>query len=51
MFKARERNVGWRIDYHFVSNNLLPQVTGAQIRTEITGSDHCPVVLELKAQL
>jgi exodeoxyribonuclease-3 len=51
MFKARERNVGWRIDYHFVSNNLLPQVKDAQIRTAIIGSDHCPVVLELKAQL
>lgn len=51
MFKARERNVGWRIDYHFVSNNLLPQVIGAEICTDITGSDHCPVVLELKAQL
>lgn len=51
MFKARERNVGWRIDYHFVSNNLLSQVKDAQIRTSITGSDHCPVVLELKAQL
>jgi exodeoxyribonuclease-3 len=51
MFKARERNVGWRIDYHFVSNNLLPQITDAKICTSITGSDHCPVVLELKAQL
>lgn len=47
MFKARERNVGWRIDYHFVSNNLLPQIIDASIRTDITGSDHCPVVLEL----
>ena len=48
MFKSRERNVGWRIDYHFVSNNLLPSVKDAQILTEIFGSDHCPVMVELK---
>lgn len=51
MFKARERNVGWRIDYHFVSNNLLPYVVDAQILNEVTGSDHCPVVLKIKDQL
>jgi exodeoxyribonuclease-3 len=51
MFKARERNVGWRIDYHFVSNNLLPYVKGAEILNEVTGSDHCPVVVELQDQL
>ncbi len=48
MFKARERNVGWRIDYHFVSNNLLANVKDAQILNEVVGSDHCPVVIELK---
>jgi exodeoxyribonuclease-3 len=47
-FKAREKNVGWRIDYHFVSQNLLSQVKGAEILDEVFGSDHCPVVLELK---
>lgn len=47
MFKARERNVGWRIDYHFVSNNMLPYVKDAKILNEVTGSDHCPVVVEL----
>ncbi|QAA34253.1 exodeoxyribonuclease III [Clostridium manihotivorum] len=47
-FKARERNTGWRIDYHFVSNNLLDEVTGAEILNEVYGSDHCPVVIELK---
>jgi exodeoxyribonuclease III len=51
MFKARERNVGWRIDYHFVSNNLLPFMKGAEILNEVTGSDHCPVILELQDQL
>jgi exodeoxyribonuclease-3 len=48
MFKARERNVGWRIDYHFVSNNLLPKVIDAKILSEVMGSDHCPVLVELK---
>jgi exodeoxyribonuclease III len=51
MFKARERNTGWRIDYHFVSNNLLPFVNNAEILNEVMGSDHCPVVVELKDQL
>lgn len=47
MFKSRERNVGWRIDYHFVSNNLLDKVDDAKILTEVMGSDHCPVELDL----
>jgi exodeoxyribonuclease-3 len=51
MFKSRERNVGWRIDYHFASNNLLSDVKGAEILNEVMGSDHCPVVVELKDQL
>jgi exodeoxyribonuclease-3 len=41
--RARERNVGWRIDYFFVSKNLVPSVTEAFIMPEVTGSDHCPV--------
>lgn len=44
---ARERNVGWRIDYFFVSNSLKPKVRRAEIHPEIIGSDHCPVSLEL----
>jgi exodeoxyribonuclease-3 len=48
MFKSRERNVGWRIDYHFVSNNLLDNVKEAEILTDITGSDHCPISLKLE---
>ncbi|MCW6074881.1 exodeoxyribonuclease III [Clostridium sporogenes] len=47
-FKARERNAGWRIDYHFVSNNLLDRVENTEILDEVYGSDHCPVMLELK---
>ncbi|EDU37296.1 exodeoxyribonuclease III [Clostridium sporogenes] len=47
-FKARERNAGWRIDYHFVSNNLLDRVENTEILNEVYGSDHCPVMLELE---
>ncbi|WP_251859686.1 exodeoxyribonuclease III [Clostridium sp. Marseille-Q2269] len=47
-FKARERNAGWRIDYHFVSNNLLDKVENTEILNEVYGSDHCPVMLEIK---
>jgi exodeoxyribonuclease-3 len=47
-FKAREKNVGWRLDYFFVSRNLLPRVTGAFILSNVYGSDHCPVGLNLK---
>jgi len=45
---ARERNVGWRIDYHFVNKEFLPSVKGAAIWDEVHGSDHCPVVIDLK---
>ena len=45
--RARERNVGWRIDYFFVSSNLKRKVKAAVIRPEIMGSDHCPVGIEL----
>ena len=46
-FHAREKNVGWRIDYFIVSDRLQPRLTGAAIHTEIFGSDHCPVELTL----
>ena len=46
-FKAREKNAGWRIDYFLISDRLRPQLTGATIHTEILGSDHCPVELNL----
>ena len=45
---ARARNVGWRLDYFFVSENLLPAVTGAFILPDVMGSDHCPVCIVLK---
>lgn len=44
---ARARNVGWRIDYFFVSKKLLPHVKRSVILSEVTGSDHCPILLEL----
>ncbi len=46
--RARDRNVGWRIDYFFVSQSLKDKVKNAYILTEVYGSDHCPVVLELE---
>lgn len=46
-FKARERNAGWRIDYFLVSQALAPHVAAATIHTDILGSDHCPVELDL----
>jgi exodeoxyribonuclease-3 len=45
---ARARNVGWRIDYHCVDRAFLPAVKSSVIRPEVTGSDHCPVELELQ---
>ena len=47
MSKARERNVGWRIDYFLASASLRDAITGAEIHDDIMGSDHCPVSLEL----
>ena len=44
---ARARNVGWRIDYFIVSDRLRERIKGAEIWSEILGSDHCPVMLEL----
>jgi len=46
--RARERNVGWRLDYFFVSLNLKKNVKAASILSEIIGSDHCPVGLKLE---
>lgn len=45
---SRERNVGWRIDYWFVSKKLLPRLKSAKILPDVMGSDHCPVAIELK---
>ena len=46
-FQARARNAGWRIDYFVVSDCLRDRLQDAKIHTEITGSDHCPVELDL----
>ena len=48
MFKAREKNAGWRIDYFVVSEELKDTIEDAYIYTDILGSDHCPVGLEVK---
>lgn len=46
-FNARKNNAGWRIDYFLVSDRIADRVTGAPIYTEVMGSDHCPVGLEI----
>jgi len=46
--KARERNVGWRIDYIFVSEDLRDSLESATIRTDVFGSDHCPVGIRIR---
>jgi exodeoxyribonuclease-3 len=45
--RAREHNVGWRLDYFMVSPNLKDRVISADIHDEVMGSDHCPVSLVL----
>ena len=47
MFKAREKNAGWRIDYFLVSDRIADKIEAAPIYNEVLGSDHCPVGLEL----
>jgi exodeoxyribonuclease III len=48
MSKVREKNIGWRIDYFIVSEKLRDRLLNADIHCNVMGSDHCPVVLELK---
>jgi exodeoxyribonuclease-3 len=45
--RSRDRNIGWRIDYHWVTQDLIPNVVNAYHQPDQHGSDHCPVVLEL----
>ncbi|KKU75405.1 MAG: exodeoxyribonuclease III [Candidatus Ryanbacteria bacterium RIFCSPLOWO2_12_FULL_47_9c] len=45
--RARDRNVGWRIDYFFVSPDIIKNVKGVKILSDVFGSDHCPVAMEL----
>jgi exodeoxyribonuclease-3 len=47
MFKSREKNAGWRIDYFVTSKALDTKLTDAKIHTDIFGSDHCPVELDI----
>ena len=47
MFKAREKNAGWRIDYFIVSDRIKEKIIDAKIHQEILGSDHCPIELEI----
>ena len=46
-FFAREKNIGWRIDYFIVSNTLKDKIYKTDILNDIYGSDHCPVLLEI----
>jgi exodeoxyribonuclease-3 len=46
--RARERNIGWRLDYHCVNDRLLPRVKSARILNRVMGSDHCPVIINLE---
>ncbi|WP_122790315.1 exodeoxyribonuclease III [Intestinibacillus sp. Marseille-P6563] len=47
-FKAREKNAGWRIDYFLVSERFIDRVKSARILTDVFGSDHCPVAIEIE---
>ena len=47
-FGARKRNVGWRIDYAFVDEDLVPNIVSADIHHDVMGSDHCPISIELE---
>ncbi|MBR2382366.1 MAG: exodeoxyribonuclease III, partial [Anaerotignum sp.] len=47
-FKAREKNAGWRIDYYVTSESLRAKLVDAKIHTQVMGSDHCPVELEIE---
>lgn len=46
--RARERDIGWRIDYFFVNNEFLPNVKKSYIMKDVLGSDHCPITLEIE---
>lgn len=47
-FSARKRNAGWRLDYFFVTENLINRVKKAEILDTVTGSDHCPIMIEIE---
>ena len=45
--RARDRNIGWRIDYIFTSKSLKHKIKKAEILNDVMGSDHCPILLEV----
>lgn len=47
-FRARQNNAGWRIDYFIVSNRIADKIKDAKILTDVMGSDHCPVELDIE---
>jgi exodeoxyribonuclease-3 len=47
-FNVRARNIGWRLDYFFVTEEFKKKVKNSSILADVMGSDHCPVMLELK---
>jgi exodeoxyribonuclease-3 len=47
-FKAREKNIGWRIDYFFVTENMMANAVDSYIFSDVYGSDHCPIGLKIK---
>jgi exodeoxyribonuclease-3 len=47
--RSRERNIGWRIDYHWATEDLVPRIVSAEILSSVLGSDHCPVTVELRS--
>ena len=47
-FRAREKNAGWRIDYYITGEGLKDRLVDAKIHTDVMGSDHCPVELDIK---
>lgn len=49
--RARERNVGWRIDYFFISKEIFKKVKNSDILDKVQGSDHCPIVLDIDINL
>jgi exodeoxyribonuclease-3 len=49
-FNVRAKNIGWRIDYFFVTENLMAKVKDSFIQPDIMGSDHCPIGLDIKAK-
>ena len=48
MFHARENNAGWRIDYFITSDSIKEKIQDSKIHTEVFGSDHCPVELDIE---